>query len=366
MRFNDLPVFVLQQVGAIAVQHTRAAADQRRSVPAGIDAVAGGFNADQLHGFIVDIRVKDAHRVRSAAHARDHRIRLTANQLGHLHLAFVADHALEIADHHRVRVRTGHRAEDVEGAVDVRDPIAHRFVQRVLQGPRAGFDRNHPGAEKLHPIDVLRLALDVLRAHVDDAFHAVARGDGRGGNAVHAGAGLGNDFGNHARLAHAFREQRLADHVVHLVGARVVQVFALQEYLRAAEQFAPALRVVNRGGTTDKILQLALIFRDEVVILLIFLIGFAQFIQCMNQRFGDEHAAILAEMASFVGQVIHCVILPSVQRGSWPNLECCLNHPASAWRTARTNAAIRAWSFTPFAPCTSMPLETSTAYGRTR
>ena len=70
-------------------------------------------------------------------------------------------------------------------------------------------------------------------------------------------------FGNHARLAHALRQQRLADHVVDLVGTGVVQVLALEEHLRAAEQFAPALGVVNGGRTTDEILQLALIFGDE-------------------------------------------------------------------------------------------------------
>ena len=90
------------------------------------------------------------------------------------------------------------------------------------------------GAEQLHAEDVLRLALDVLGAHVDDALHAEARGDGRRGDAVLAGAGLGD----HARLAHAPREQRLADAVVDLVRAGVVQVLALQVDLRAAELLA--------------------------------------------------------------------------------------------------------------------------------
>jgi len=35
-------------------------------------------------------------------------------------------------------MRTGDRAEDIEGAVDVRDPVAHRFVQRILQAAKAG------------------------------------------------------------------------------------------------------------------------------------------------------------------------------------------------------------------------------------
>ena len=52
--------------------------------------------------------------------------------------------------------------------------------------------------------DVERLALDVLGAHVDLAGEAEERAGGRGGDAVLAGAGLGDD----ALLAHAPGEQQ--------------------------------------------------------------------------------------------------------------------------------------------------------------
>ena len=51
----------------------------------------------------------------------------------HLHQALVADDALEVAHHHRVRVRAGDGADDVEGVLDVRHPVAHRLVERVLE-----------------------------------------------------------------------------------------------------------------------------------------------------------------------------------------------------------------------------------------
>ena len=57
------------------------------------------------------------------------------------------------------------------------------------------------------------------------------RADGGGGDAVLAGAGLRDD----AALAHALREQPLAEAVVDLVRAGVEQVFALEIDLRAAE-----------------------------------------------------------------------------------------------------------------------------------
>ena len=44
---------------------------------------------------------------------------------------------------------------------------------------------------------------------------------------------------------------------------------------------------------------------DELRVFLIFLVRGTQLVECVDQRFSDEHAAILAEMASFVRQVIH-------------------------------------------------------------
>ena len=50
-------------------------------------------------------------------------------------------------------------------------------------------------------------------------------GRGGGGHAVLAGAGLGDEAG----LAHPLGEQRLAEHVVDLVRAGVVEVLALEQ-----------------------------------------------------------------------------------------------------------------------------------------
>ena len=82
----------------------------------------------------------------------------------------------------------------------------------------------HLGAQQLHAEDVGLLPLDVDRAHIDDAFEAEARAQRRGGDAVLAGAGLGDD----ALLAHAPRQQDLAEHVVDLVRAGVVELLALE------------------------------------------------------------------------------------------------------------------------------------------
>ena len=128
--------------------------------------------------------------------------------------------------------------------------------------------------EQAHAIDVGLLARDVHLAHVDHALQPEARGHGRGGHAVLAGAGLGDDAG----LAHAPGQQRLADGVVDLVRAGVVEVLALEIDLRAAELAAPALGVVERRGPADVVAQIVVELAQELRIIQVALIGLAQLV----------------------------------------------------------------------------------------
>ena len=75
------------------------------------------------------------------------------------------------------------------------------------------MDRPHLGAEQLHAEDVQALALDVDRTHVHEALQPEQGRRGGSGDAVLAGAGLGDQ----APLAHALCKKRLTDDVVDLV-----------------------------------------------------------------------------------------------------------------------------------------------------
>ena len=102
---------------------------------------------------------------------------------------------------------------------------------------RAELDRLDRRAQQVHPLDVGRLAAHVLGAHEDDAFEPEARARGRRRDAVLAGAGLGDD----PRLAEPPGEHDLAERVVDLVRAGVVQVLALEvEPLAGREALARA------------------------------------------------------------------------------------------------------------------------------
>ena len=203
--------------------------------------------------------MEQADRIAAAADAGGDRVRQAAVFGQHLRARLAADHGVEVAHHARIRIRAGDGADDVEGVAHVGDPVAHRLVQRVLERRRTAGHRHHGRAEQLHAVDVDLLPLDVGGAHVDHAFQAQARGDGGAGDAVLAGAGLGDDPG----LAHAAGEQRLADGVVDLVRAGVVQVLALEQDARAADFVAQALGFVDRARPADVMREVVVELGDE-------------------------------------------------------------------------------------------------------
>ena len=138
MAFADLAVFVLQQIGAVAMQHAGLAARQRGAMAIGhVDAMAGGFNAVDFHRRIVEERMEQADGVGAAADARDQRIGQAPFSGLHLRAHFIADHALEIAHHRRIGMRASRRADAIERVGDIGDPIAQSLVHRVFQRARA-------------------------------------------------------------------------------------------------------------------------------------------------------------------------------------------------------------------------------------
>ena len=211
--------------------------------------VARGLDADQLDLGVVDERHEDPDRVGAAADAGDHALGQPARLLEHLRARLVADHALEVAHDRRERRRADARADDVVGVGDVGDPVADRGRHRLLERPRARLDRRDGRAEQAHALDVGLLAAHVLGAHVDDALEAEQRAGGGAGDAVLAGAGLGDD----PRLAHALGQQRLAERVVDLVRAGVQQVLALEvDRAAGAPRRAAAPRTAASGGRRSR------------------------------------------------------------------------------------------------------------------
>ena len=158
-----------------------------------------------------------------------------------------ADHRLEVAHHGRIGVRPRGGADQVVGVAHIGDPIAQRLVHRVFQGLRARGDGVDLGAQQLHADHVGLLALDVDRAHENLAGQAEARADGGNRHPMLAGAGLGDD----ARLAHAPGELDLAQAIVDLVAAGVVELVALEVDLARRRSVGSAARR-DRAGSAGR------------------------------------------------------------------------------------------------------------------
>ena len=121
-------------------------------------------------------------------------------------------------------MRTEDGPEKIVRRREVRHPVAHRFIDRILERPATGIHSDHFGAKKPHPKHIQALPLHVLGAHIYGAFESETRCNGRRCNSMLPGACLCD----HAAFPHAHREQALAYTVVDLMRARVEQIFTLQ------------------------------------------------------------------------------------------------------------------------------------------
>ena len=189
------------------------------------------------------------------------------------------------------------------GRLDVRDPVADRLARRLLQRLRAEVDAAHLRAEQPHPLDVGTLAAHVLFAHVDDAVEARSARHRRGGDAVLAGAGLGDD----PLLTEPPREHRLAERIVQLVRAGVEKVLALEvDPFPGCEALCERERRRAARVRRQQVVQLG----AEEVVGERLAPAALQLVERQDQRLGDVAAAVGAEVA-------HCASWTNARTFSW-------------------------------------------------
>jgi hypothetical protein len=88
------------------------------------------------------------------------------------------------------------------------------------------------------------------------------------------------------------------------VCAGVVEIFALEPDLGAAEVLGKPLRVIHRTRATDIVFEFVFELSEKILVLAQSLVVIAQFLQCMDQGLGDKHAAISAKVAMLVREVV--------------------------------------------------------------
>src|ERR1700730_13966289 len=204
-------------------------------------------------------------------------------------------------------MRAGHRAYAIERVFDIGDPIAQGLVHRVLQGPSARFDRHDLGAKQVHAKDIRLLPLDIDGTHVDDTIEPEARASSGRRDAMLARSRLGDDAG----FAHPAGEKNLAEHIVDLVRAGVVQLLALEVDFCAAwptgscgflaDIAGHPLGVIERARTSGIMGKQIVEFGLESRIRLGGVVVFLEIEDQRHQGFGHDPAAEDAEMPSFVG-----------------------------------------------------------------
>jgi hypothetical protein len=102
-----------------------------------------------------------------------------------------------------------------------------------------------------------------------------------------------------ARLAHAFGDECLADGVVDLVRAGVIEVFAFEYDFRACG-IGETFGYHERRGAPDEIAQECTIFAPELRIGKRFVQRTLDLRKRFDQNFGNETSAEVAEIAVFV------------------------------------------------------------------
>src|SRR3954454_17187045 len=189
-------------------------------------------------------------------------------------------------------MRAGDRTDHVVSVVDGAHPVAERLVECILQSARTRRHGDDCRPEQAHACDVECLPLRVDLAHVDDALEAEQRSGRCRRDPVLTGARFGNDPG----LAHSAREQHLPEHIVDLVRAGVVEVFALEQHPRTDLRGQP-LRVVQQRRPSRVVGQQSLELGLEAFVGLGLVIRSSQLVERGDECFRDVTSAVRPEPA---------------------------------------------------------------------
>ena len=158
----------------------------------------------------------------------------------------------------------------------------------------------HLGSEKLHTKDVEFLAGAVFFAHVNLALQTEQGTDGCSRHSMLPCARLCND----SFLSHAHRQKALAQGIVDLVGAGVVEVLPLDRNLEPGLR-ANAMGIGERGRASHVIFKVARELGPKRRISPCSLKFHFQLFDGGNQCFGDVAAPVVAKATTSIGTGEH-------------------------------------------------------------
>ena len=242
---GDLPIFVLAEQALHPVEYANPSRADGCCRLKGIDPAACCLTADQLHLRVLDKMIERADRIGASAYTRKHAVRQPSFPLKDLRPCFPGDHRLEIPHDGGKWVRPHDGAEAIMRVRDPVRPLPECLRDSILQGCRAAGDRNHVSSQKLHFINIQRLALSVNLPHEDDTFHSEIRRSGRSRDAMLSRSGLRDQ----ARFSHFPGKEGLPKHIVDLMGTGKIQILPLEINLCASQVFRHFSRKIQGAWT---------------------------------------------------------------------------------------------------------------------
>src|SRR5574337_920740 len=188
------------------------------------------------------------------------------------------------------------RAEDIVGRLDIRDPVAHRLVDRVLQRPAPRLDRGNLCAEQAHPNNVQGLPPHVLGSHEDLASQTKSGGHCGGRYSVLAGPRFGDD----PSLAHATGEENLAKSIINLVRTRVAEILTFEVNASPSQMFRQPTREIEGRRASHIMPEKLLHLRFKARISLRIEIDLLQLRERHHQGLRNKLPSVPAEMSASI------------------------------------------------------------------
>ncbi len=131
----DLSIGVLQKIGHRALQYAHRPGRETRRVLTALDSETPRLHADHLHGLVLEKGGEQSDGVAAAADTGHEIIRQLAVRAHYLLAGLAADDGLKIPHHHRVRMGSQYRTQNIMGGADIGGPVPHGLADGVLEGP---------------------------------------------------------------------------------------------------------------------------------------------------------------------------------------------------------------------------------------
>src|SRR5215469_16942720 len=99
-------------------------------------ATSTSLYANELYFLVGNKLVEYANQIRSTANTGINGCRQSAFRFKNLFPGFAPNHGMKIAHHRGIRMRTQDASQQVVSGANIGDPVAHRFIDRVLERAR--------------------------------------------------------------------------------------------------------------------------------------------------------------------------------------------------------------------------------------